>query len=74
MESKMMNTAIEYGFYYAPVFSYYFSTVIWHGKNHIAAYIALGTRNSICAGSIYNLSFVIMAGSLCGEPAFLVAS
>ncbi len=26
MESKMMSTAIEYGFYYAPVFSYYFST------------------------------------------------
>ena len=26
MEYKMMNTAIEYGFYYAPVFNYYFST------------------------------------------------
>ena len=26
MDSIKMNTAIEYGFYYAPVFSYYFST------------------------------------------------
>lgn len=24
MNSKLMNTAIEYGFYYAPVFSYYY--------------------------------------------------
>lgn len=34
MESMRINSAIEYGFYYAPVFSYYFSTVLWHGKNH----------------------------------------
>ena len=26
MDSIKMNTATEYGFYYAPVFSYYFST------------------------------------------------
>lgn len=26
MESMKINSAIEYGFYYAPVFSYYFST------------------------------------------------
>ena len=26
MDSIKMNTAIEYGFYYAPVFSYSFST------------------------------------------------
>ena len=26
MDSIKMNTASEYGFYYAPVFSYYFST------------------------------------------------
>jgi hypothetical protein len=26
MNSELMNTAIEYGFYYAPVFSYYYST------------------------------------------------
>ena len=24
MNSKLTNTAIEYGFYYAPVFSYYY--------------------------------------------------
>ena len=24
MNSELMNTAIEYGFYYAPVFSYYY--------------------------------------------------
>lgn len=37
MESKMMNTAIEYGFYYAPVFSYYyFSTgsFAWEKPNN----------------------------------------
>ena len=26
MDSIKMNTATQYGFYYAPVFSYYFST------------------------------------------------
>lgn len=54
MESKMMNTAIEYGFYYAPVFNYYLAPVILHGKNHIAVIIVLETINSICERSACN--------------------
>lgn len=39
MNSELMNTAIEYGFYYAPVFNYYFSTgyFVWeksYSSNH----------------------------------------
>lgn len=54
MESKMMNTAIEYGFYYAPVFNYYFSTGYFAWENHIAVIIVLETINSICERSACN--------------------
>ena len=37
MNSKLMNTAIAYGFYYAPVFSYYYystGSFAWEKSNN----------------------------------------
>ena len=42
MESKMMNTAIEYGFYYAPVFNYYFSTSYFAWKKSYSSNHRIG--------------------------------
>lgn len=54
MESKMMNTAIEYGFITHRYLTIILAPVILHGKNHIAVIIVLETINSICERSACN--------------------
>ena len=69
MDSIKMNTATEYGFYYAPVFSYYFST------GYLAWKKAYGSeRNRSLQVYLYlHLYNAFEAGSFTG-PAFLIAN
>ena len=69
MDSIKMNTATEYGFYYAPVFSYYYST------GYLAWKKAYGSeRNRSRQLYLYlQLYNAYEAGSFT-EPAFLIAN